>query len=112
MTSGKSEDNHLREKARAIIRDGGLPNRSPNQVWGGPGTGARCAICGSLTTHDEVELEVEFSEGSPGSYYFHLRCFSMLELERQSLSSRAAVSPLPESLHRTHNRGRESGATS
>jgi hypothetical protein len=45
--------------------------------------------------HGEVELEVEFSRDCPdsGSYLVHLRCFSILELERQSLSKATLSAP-------------------
>lgn len=89
------DDSFLREKAREAIKAGTLPARSPDQVWGGPGTGARCAICGDSTTHAEVELEIEFADdGYPGgrSRYVHLRCFSIFELERQNIPG-GALSP-------------------
>jgi hypothetical protein len=46
--------------------------------------------------HGEVELEVEFSRGDcpdSGIYLVHLRCFSILELERQSLSKATLSAP-------------------
>jgi hypothetical protein len=82
-----SEDRHLREKVREIMRAGRMPDRAPDHVWGGPGTGAECAVCGAYTTHAEVELEIEFTQPDgrrASSYLVHLRCYSMLELERQS----------------------------
>jgi hypothetical protein len=86
------DDSFLREKAREAIKAGTLPARSPDQVWGGPGTGARCAICGDSTTHAEVELEIEFADdGYPAvsSHFVHLRCFSIFELEHQKISGGA-----------------------
>ena len=83
------DDHHLRETAREVIRAGKLPYRAPNHVWGGPGTGAKCAICGASTMHAEVELELEFTykDGRPGrdSYFVHQRCYSILERERQNV---------------------------
>ena len=84
------DDRFLRGKAREAIEARTLPNRPPDQVWGGPGTGARCAICGASTTHAEVELEIEFADdGYPGpsSHFVHLRCFSLFELERQNAAA-------------------------
>ena len=93
-----SDDSFLRKKAREVIQAGNLPNRPPDHVWGGPGTGADCAICGASMKHGEVELEIEFSRGDcpdSSSYLVHLRCFSILELERQNLS-RGAISARPQ----------------
>lgn len=93
-----NDESFLREKARQAIETGKLPDRSPDQVWGGPGTGARCAICGGATTHAEVELEIEFAgDGYPGpsSHYVHLRCFSIFELERQNVASGALPARTP-----------------
>ena len=90
-----SDDSFLRKKAREVIQAGNLPNRPPDHVWGGPGTGAECAICGASMKHGEVELEIEFSRDCPdsGSYLVHLRCFSILDLERQSLSKATLSAP-------------------
>jgi hypothetical protein len=87
------DDRFLHEKAREALRTGKFPHRAPDQVWGGPGTGAECAVCGGATRHAEVELEIEFSCAQPGgsaSYLVHLRCYSILELERQAARSPAA----------------------
>ncbi len=84
-----SEDRYLKAKVREAIVSGRFPDRAPDHVWGGPGTGVECAVCGEPTTHAEVELEVEFdrSDGAAaGSHFFHLHCFSLLEAERQQRS--------------------------
>jgi hypothetical protein len=91
---GMMNESLLREKVREAMHAGELPDRAPDQVWGGPGTGARCAVCGASTKRDETELEIEFSSGhrsGPTSYYVHLRCYSILELERRNVPT-AAVS--------------------
>ena len=86
------EDNspeRLRFKAREVIQSGRLPNRHPDQTWGGPGHGACCTVCGERIRPNEVELELDFAvaEGGPGlvGYIVHPRCFAALEHERQSL---------------------------
>lgn len=87
------DDRFLQEKAREALRTGKFPNRAPDQLWGGPGTGAECAVCGRTTTHAEVEVEIEFSRPQPvgsTSYLLHLRCYSILELERQAARTEAA----------------------
>jgi hypothetical protein len=113
-----SNDSLLHEKAREVIRAGKLPDRAPDHVWGGRGTGADCAICSASIRYEEVELEVEFEGGArgPSSYLVHLHCFSALERERQLLvRSRAEPSSnggLPEPANSLQNSGRGSGAAS
>ena len=83
------DESVLRQKAREALQSGRLPNRTPDQMWGGPATGARCVLCGTTTRNGEVELEIEFAGGDavpPMSYHVHLKCFSILDVERQKLS--------------------------
>jgi hypothetical protein len=84
-----NDDSVLYEKARAAMRAGHLPRRSPDRLWGGSATGVRCAICGVSTRSGEVELELEFTPDSGASrvsYRVHPRCFSIFsnELERDA----------------------------
>jgi hypothetical protein len=76
----------LREKARAAIRNGKLPERRPDRTWGGPGVGASCAVCDLPVTKDELEFEIEFAHDGtdPGldKFHVHLRCFAAWEFER------------------------------
>lgn len=61
-----------------------LPDRPPDRIWGGPGTGARCAICNAAVHDGEVELEIEYvlhDRPRPKTFQVHLRCFSKLESE-------------------------------
>jgi hypothetical protein len=51
----------LRAKARAVVQAGELPARGPDRVWGGPGVGAPCEVCGLAITKHETELEIEFA---------------------------------------------------
>jgi hypothetical protein len=80
------DESLLREKARAAIRDGKLPDRKPTRTWGGPGVGAECAVCGVPVTVDEMEFEVQFARDgdNPGldKYHVHIRCFAAWEFER------------------------------
>lgn len=87
-----NDDRYLRETASEVTRAGKLPDRAPDHMWGGPGTGAKCAICGVFTTHVEVELELEFTyddRSGRDSYLVHQRCYSMLELERRNVAGGA-----------------------
>ena len=85
------DEQALREKARAAIADGRLPNgRLPSgplrRTWGGPGVGVPCAICGLPVRADQIEFAVEFSHDGtyPGldKYHVHVRCFAAWEFER------------------------------
>lgn len=80
----------LPEKAREAIRKGKLPSRRPDRMWGGPGVGNDCAICGVPVKPCEVEFEIEFARNGddtgPHSYSVHIRCYAAWELERENLA--------------------------
>lgn len=80
-----SDESDVRSKVREAMQAGSLPDRSPDKVWGGPGTGSHCALCGAAIRQEETELEIEFGRlgRPPKSFIVHLRCFSLLEEERQ-----------------------------
>lgn len=84
------DESVLRARAREAMKAAELPDRGPERVWGGPGSGATCALCGKTLGRDEVELELQFtSDGGLGgdNYRVHARCFAAWELERRSGSS-------------------------
>jgi len=70
----------LRQKARAAIRAGELPERAPDQVWAGPASGARCAICREPTTDDEFEFAYHGQDGSR-RHFAHPGCWHAFEAE-------------------------------
>jgi hypothetical protein len=82
----------IREKARAAVRSGKLPDRAPDRTWGGPGVGANCAVCDLPVTKHEKEFEIQFArDGSdPGldKFHLHLRCFAAWEFERRDAQER------------------------
>lgn len=84
-----SDESMLHEKAREALRAGILPNRRPDNTWGGPGNGIDCTICGQAMTANDLEIEIEFvgSHDDPcqGVYRVHPRCFSIWETERRNL---------------------------
>lgn len=83
------DERTLREKARAAVRNGKLPNRTPDRTWGGPGVGALCAVCGLRVTKDETAFEIQFARngGEPGldKFHLHIRCFAAWEFERRAV---------------------------
>ena len=102
-----SDETRLRKQAREAIRTGGLPNRRPDRMWGGPGNGTTCVICGGVLTRDETAFEIEFAcplEGGPSlGHHFHVRCFAAWELERDASADDAQAL--------THPHGGANGAS-
>jgi hypothetical protein len=72
----------LHEKAAAAILSGKLPARRPDSTWGGPGTGAPCAVCDLPVAKSELEHEFEM-QGTGGvekpslTLHVHIRCFAV-----------------------------------
>jgi hypothetical protein len=101
------DDGVERQETRGAIQSRTLPERPADRVWGGSGSGARCAICDRPVNRDEAELELEFiREGDPvpDAYHVHARCFAL------SGSNRApAASGLPDTVANASIRGRERG---
>ena len=86
------DDHALRQQARDAIMAGRLPARSPTGVWGGPGTGKNCAVCGQVVGKDRLGFEVEFAEdaGVPELHHVHVWCFAAWEFECRSFLPAAA----------------------
>lgn len=84
-----SDDSYLRAKVRDMMEAGKFPNRPPDNIWGGPGSGASCAICDAALERRGVELEIQFigdDRPGPGTHRVHVACFSIFEFERQNFS--------------------------
>jgi hypothetical protein len=81
------DETRLRRRIRNLITTGKLPDRAPERMWGGPGSGAVCILCGEPVIAGQTELELEFSvkegDGQPAHHHSHARCFTLWELERQ-----------------------------
>ena len=88
-TSGNAsqESGVLRAKARSAIEAGQLPHRQAEGVWGGPGSGACCAVCASAISPDGLGFELEFTPDGDGARaelrHFHVRCYEAWEIESQ-----------------------------
>lgn len=80
------DEARLREQAQQAIRRGQIPSRAHDRMWGGPGVGAKCAVCGIPVTKAELEIQIEFarndSEPDLDKYHLHVRCFAAWEFER------------------------------
>ena len=77
------DESRYRELARAALKEGRLPKRQPDRMWGGRGTAAECVICSQTIGNDENELEIAFDQ-RPGMerHYIHPHCFAAWEFER------------------------------
>jgi hypothetical protein len=84
-----TDNGALRQKVRELIQAGTLPDRPPDRMWGGPGGGGDCTICGAQVKRDEVEFEIEFARNGEGTdlsrYHVHLRCFTAWDAEGHTL---------------------------
>ena len=78
-------DETLRLRAREAIRSGRIPQGRPQRMWGGPGAGDHCAICGGPV--GELGLDLEFSDGGVATFPVHIDCFAAWESECQSSSN-------------------------
>ncbi len=88
-------ESELRERARELIRDGRLPDRAPERVWGGPGSGATCALCAEMIPSKEMEYEADATVGSAvRTLHFHFVCHAAWQLEclRADYEARASMS--------------------
>jgi hypothetical protein len=75
----------IHQKVREAIQAGKPPNRRPQRMSGGPGTGARCVICGdSIGQAFEMRLEFAGDDGDPAEvkYHFHVSCYTAWDSER------------------------------
>jgi hypothetical protein len=85
----------LRQRAREAIQQGRLPGRRPMRMWGGPGSGGDCRICGKSLKDDEMELELEFSASDGDNPAVHLPCFAAWEFELKSTTEIKGPKPQP-----------------
>jgi hypothetical protein len=84
------DDSALRRRIRQSIREGRLPARPAQQLWGGPGSGKECSACGQAVGPQELELELEIAEATAESVStrvsVHPRCLHLWECVLQELA--------------------------
>jgi hypothetical protein len=98
-------ENALTQRAREAIKGGKLPHRAADRMWGGPGSGAPCALCGEPVGREVTGFELEFElQGQPpakANYPLHFQCHGAweraLELARPRIAAAPNDHPLPES---------------
>ncbi|MBV9061559.1 MAG: hypothetical protein JOY77_01360 [Alphaproteobacteria bacterium] len=84
----------LHARAAELIRDGRLPCRAPDRIFGGYGVGNICGLCAALVGVAEQEYELEFlppGSGTPTVIHLHFRCFAIWEYERIRVAKGAAA---------------------
>jgi hypothetical protein len=94
-----SAERALGEKARAAIRAGMLPREHQVSTWGGPGSGAACAVCGDPVPRDGLGFEPEFrdTDGRVELRYVHIPCFAAWDSECRHFLQAASDGPtIPE----------------
>ena len=110
-------ESELRARAAELIREGRLPDRAPARVWGGPGSGVTCALCGEVIPSNEMEYEADATIGTVARIlHFHFVCHAAWQLEclRADFEARAsgggekpptAPRGAPDATSSTHERG-------
>jgi hypothetical protein len=91
------DESALRENALDAILSGKLPTQKPSRVYGGPGSGNPCAVCGQTVPQADTEFEIEFDRHGvialiPNrhvqvmlKFNLHYRCFAAWEFERTKI---------------------------
>lgn len=86
--SGKNDKRALDLLAREAIQSGVLPRDRPEGVWGGPGSGEDCSVCGRPVKTDELGYEIEIDGSSgPDSLQLHIQCFTAWDLQCQEFDA-------------------------
>lgn len=73
------------KSATPAARQPGLPRKTMDRTWAGPGSGARCDLCHRVIDEDQVEYEVELSEARNRIITLHLECYERWTIARDAL---------------------------
>ena len=77
-TERESTDGALRARIGRLIDAGRLPLQAARRIFGGYGSGIRCAACEEPITSDQVEYELE--HGPASMLNMHLTCYSLWQV--------------------------------
>ena len=72
----------LRLLIQEKLADGRLPSAPLPRAWGGPGNGQTCDGCSETVT--EAQTVVEHLDGPGRGVRFHVACFHVWNVERQT----------------------------
>lgn len=75
------DQDSLRALVRRKLRSGDLPWDSVPRVWGGKGANETCSLCGEAVPPEGFVME-GIGDGMI-SFYFHVGCFHMWDVERR-----------------------------
>lgn len=93
------DESVMHARAPEATNTGTLPDHRPARLWGGPGSGEPCAVCGDAVDKEDVELELQFTsdEGAGATnYHVHARCFGAWELKRRNGGQNGHSLPLAD----------------
>ena len=62
----------------AALREGRLPARKADRMFGGTGIGATCSICRCPIPQSIIEYEMEFA-GDDRKFHVHIDCYTAWE---------------------------------
>ena len=94
------DDSRPQTEAQTRLRNGQLPQRRADRIWGGPGDSVPCSVCSTSIRPDQMGIDAEFdTDNGVQAYSFHVRCFAIWELERDHfVGAGTYVSQSPRSL--------------
>ena len=72
----------LRERAKEMLKNGILPLKPQERLWGGYGNGCTCMLCSDPIGPHEVEYELEVRDPHSRRIHLHLACYEVWEYER------------------------------
>lgn len=79
----KPDSEVLREKVRARIASGALPQVAPARLFAGHGDNQMCAVCGQSISRMQILYEVELTDRTERkALHFHLVCHAAWQLEK------------------------------
>jgi hypothetical protein len=82
-------DDHVRLRIRDKFLSHQLPTQSPSKTWGGRAKNEICAVCDDSIV-GMSEIEAESADGR--TRFYHVHCYGLLCLERESIRKATIVS--------------------
>jgi hypothetical protein len=77
-TLAAQSEARLRRVASERIKQHLLPAGTEVRLWGGPGAGELCALCGEPVRPEQIEYEVdEQRNGATRTFHLHVPCYAL-----------------------------------
>ena len=83
----EDETEQLRARAQRGLQRRELPRKPPRRLYGGYGSGRRCALCNAVIRSTQIEYELVFCEDCTSDapvVSFHQPCHAIYESERSA----------------------------